>query len=230
VLGTDPADDPLVYEETDTTFGCYVTRTRSRRYLLISSAQTLRSEVRWLAADDPSGEWRLFLPREADHDYQLDDLGDRWLIRTNWQARNFRAMTAPRDASGKDAWQELLAARDDVYLAGLAAFERFLVATERSGGLTRLRIVPTDGGVPHHVAFGESAYEAELDVNPTFATDVLRYSYTSLTTPRSVYDYDMRTRERRLRKQDVVLGGFRASDWVTERLAAPARDGVRVPI
>jgi oligopeptidase B len=230
VLGTDPADDPLVYEETDPTFACYVTRTRSRRYLLISSSQTLRSEVRWLPADDPGGEWRVFLPREANHDYRLDDQGDRWLIRTNWQARDFRAMTAPRDAPDKAAWQEILPARDGVHLQDVAAFERFLVATERSGGLTRLRIVPQDGSPAHHVEFSETAYDVGLDSNPTFATKTIRYSYTSMTTPRSVYDYDPRTKARTLRKQDVVLGGFRQSDWVTERLAAPARDGVRVPI
>jgi oligopeptidase B len=230
VLGTDPADDPLVWEETDATFGCYVSRTRSRRFLLISSSHTLRSEVRYLAADDPTGEWRVLESREADHDYDVDHQGERWLIRTNWKAPDFRLMSAPLADTTKDAWQELLAARDGVLLESIAAFEGFLVASERSGGLTRLRIVPNDGTAAHCIEFGESAYDAALDVNPTYATDTIRYAYASMTTPRSIYDYDTRTRERVLRKQDVVLGGFRSSDWVTERLEATARDGAKVPI
>ena len=234
VLGTDPADDVLVYEEADEEFGTFVYKTKSERYLIIGSEQTLSSEYRYLDANDPDTEPRVFLPREADHEYSIDHFEDRFLVRTNWQAKNFRLMEAPIGAPGKstdkEAWTELIAHRDDVLLGGFEVFKDHLVVSERRGGLIQLRIRPWDGGEGHYIDFGEPAYLAYVSTNPEMDTTVLRYGYESLTTPDSVFDYDMVSREKTLLKEEEVLGGFDKADYKTERLEAPARDGVMVPI
>lgn len=230
VLGTDPATDVLVFEEADEEFSAYVYKTKSEKYLIIGSDQTLSSERRYLDADDPTGEFRVFLPREADHEYSLDHFEDRFLVRTNWQAKNFRLMQAPIGASDKQAWSELIPHRQEVYLGGFEVFQDFLVVEERKDGLIQMRIRPWDGGQEHTIDFGEPAYAAYLENNPEMDTRVLRYGYESLTTPDSVFDYDMVTRDKTLLKEQEVLGDFDKTDYQTERLQAVARDGTRVPI
>ena len=230
VLGTDPAEDALVYEETDEEFSSFVYKTKSEKYLIIGSDQTLSSERRYLDADDPGGEFRGFLPREADHEYSIDHFGDRFLVRTNWEAKNFRLMEASIGSSSKDDWTEIIGHRDDVYLGGFEIFKDHLVVSERKGGLIQMRIRPWDGGEEHYVDFGEPTYLAYFENNPEMDTTVLRYGYESLTTPDSVIDYDMVTREATLMKEQEVLGGFDKTDYRTERLEAEARDGTMVPI
>ncbi len=230
VLGTDRAEDVLVYEEDDEEFNAWVWKTKSRKYVMLASEQTLSSEYRYLPADEPEGEFRIFLPREPNHEYAIEDFGSEFFIRTNWEATNFRLMKAPIGSASKDDWAEVLPHRTDVYLGGFEIFRDFLVVSERSQGLIQMRVRPWDGSQEHYLDFGEQAYDAYFDNNVTFETNLLRFSYESMTTPPSVFDYDMTTREKTLRKQDKVLGGFDAADYRAERLWAEARDGVSVPV
>ncbi|MDX1383299.1 MAG: oligopeptidase B, partial [Thermoanaerobaculia bacterium] len=230
VLGTGPDDDVLVYEETDPEFSTAVSKTASRRFVLIASSQTLSSEVRLVDAHRPESEPRIFQPREPEHEYSVDHIDEVFFVRTNWQATNFRLMRTGEEATTKESWQEEISHRDDVLLGGLALFDDYLVAAERRRGLLQLRIRPRDGGEDRMVDFGEPAYAASLGANPETDTRVLRYHYSSMTTPSSVFDYDMASGERVLRKQDEVLGGFDASAYVTERIEAEARDGTAVPV
>jgi oligopeptidase B len=230
VLGTDPSQDELVYEEADETFSCAVYKTKSRRYVMISSYQTLSSEVRYLEADSPEGAFTVVLPRERDHEYSVDHYGDHFYIRTNDQAKNFRLMRTLLGDTAKTSWREVIPHRDDVLLEGFELFADHLVAIERKAGLIQMGIRSWSGAEAHYLDFGEPAYLAYASENHELDTLVLRYTYTSLTTPQSVYDYDMVTRKRTLLKQQEVLGGFEASDYCTERLQAPTADGVQVPI
>jgi oligopeptidase B len=230
VLGGDPADDALVYEETDDTFSCYVTRTQDRRYLLIGCDQTLATEYRYLDASRPDGEWTLFLPRERDHEYGIDHLHDTWYVRTNWQATNFRLMACGDGDTSREAWREVIPHRPEVYLQAYELFRDHLVLLERADGLRHLRIRRWDGSDDHYLDFGEPAYMAYIGTNRESDTTVLRYGYSSLTTPWSTFDYDMDTREKTLLKEEPVLGGFDKTQYRTERLWATARDGTRVPI
>jgi oligopeptidase B len=230
VLGTDPAQDELVYEETDETFGCGVLKTKSKRYIVIASEQTLSSEYRYLEADNPGGPFKVFLPRERDHEYAIDHYGDHFYIRTNDQAKNFRLMRTPIGETYKDRWSEVVPHRDDVLLEGFELFDDHLVVIERKAGLIEMCIRPWSGEGEHYLDFGEPAYLAYASDNHELDTSVLRYTYTSLTTPKSVYDYDMVSREKTMLKQEEVLGGFQSSDYRTERLSATAADGTQVPI
>jgi oligopeptidase B len=230
VLGSDPSLDELIFQEDDETFTAYVFKTKSKKYLMIVSSQTLTQEYRYLEADDPAGEFKLFLPREGDHEYHVDHLGDRFLIRTNDQAKNFRLMTTPADRTGKENWQELIPHRPDVLLSDFEIFTDHLVLEERKRGLTQIRVMPWSGGEEHYLEFEEPAYRANVGTNPEMETTLLRFEYTSMKTPLSIYDYDMVSRERKLLKQEEVLGGFNATDYVTERLYASAPDGTEVPL
>ena len=230
VLGTDPATDTLVYEEKDDTFGTYVSKTRSKKYLMIGCYQTLSSEVRFLDANNPTGEFEIFLPREKDHEYSVDHLGGEFFVKTNWKAKNFRLMKTPVDRRAKKNWKEVLPHRDDVLLEDFEVFDDFLAAAERKDGLIRVRVRQWKGGEEHYLDFGEPTYLAYISHNPNVDSTVLRYGYTSMTTPSSTYDYDMLERTKTLLKQDEVLGGFDSANYVTERLDATAQDGVKVPI
>jgi oligopeptidase B len=229
-LGTDPATDALVYVEEDETFDVYVFKTKSKKYLMIAADQTLSSEYRYLDATRPEGEFRILQPREREHEYNVEHFGDHFYIRTNWEARNFRLMRTPVTETAKSHWEEIIAHRDDVLVEGFEIFRDHLVVEERNDALIQIRIRPWEGGTEHYLAFEEPAYLAYIDQNPNFDTTLLRFSYTSLTTPRTIYDYDMVTRDRRLLKQEEVLGGFESSDYRTERLHATGRDGTRIPI
>ncbi len=230
-LGKGAADD-LVYEEPDETFSVFLQRSQSRKYLMAVSRHTLRTEVRTLRADDPDGDFAVFEPRGERHEYSVDHLGDRFWVRTNDDAPNFRLMSTAEDDTGRAAWREETPHRDDVLLEGFELFDRFLVLAERRGGLNQLRIKPMGAGAMegHDLDFGEPAYSAGLGVNPDPSSGTLRYVYQSLTTPRSVFDYDPATREKTLRKQDQVLGGFDSADYRIERLWAVASDGTEVPV
>jgi len=230
VLGTDPARDALIHQEADERFSLFVTGTKSRRFLLICASQTLSDEWRYLDAREPDGEFTLFLPREERHEHQLDHLGREFYVRTNWQARNFRLMRAPVAPARKEQWTELVPHRDDVLLEGFELFRDHLVVEEREAGLVRLRVRPWSGAGEHRIDFGEPAYVAWTDANPEPDTATLRYGYTSLTTPVSIYDYEMETRGRTLMKRDAVLGDFDPANYATERVHAAAPDGAAVPI
>ena len=230
VVGSDPATDRLVYEEKDVTFSCYVLKTKSKKYLMIGSFQTLSSEYRVLDADNPDGRFVVLQPRERNHEYEVDHYGDSFYIRTNLEAQNFRLMRTPVTKTGKHFWEEVIPHRDDVLLEGFEVFKNQLVVVERKDGLIQMRIRSWSGEQEHYLDFGEPAYLAYVSTNYELDTPLLRYGYTSLTTPNSVYDYNMVTKEKTLLKREEVLGGFDPSNYVTERLSAPARDGKAVPI
>ena len=229
-LGAEAANDVLVYEETDETYSVYLAKTKSKRFVTIVSGQTLATEVRYLDAGTPREAFRVFLPRERGHEYSVDHLGDRFYIRTNAGAKNFKLVATPVDAPARENWRDVIPHRDDTYVADFDLFRDYLVVEERRAGLTQLRVVPFGGGAEHTIDFGEPTYSAGIGVNRESDTGVLRYTYSSLTTPNSVYDYDMATRTKKLMKRDEVLGGFDPASYASERLWAPARDGARVPI
>ncbi len=235
-LGTDPADDVLVYEETDDTFITYVGKTTSDAYLVIGSSQTLATEYRIIPADEPATAPRVLVPRERDHEYHVDHLGDHFYIRTNrgeggGKADNYRLVRAPEDMPGVEYWEEVVPHRADVLLEDITLFDDFLVLSERQDGLTRLRVRPwNEPSAEHYVAFDDPAYVVYPGQNPNPDTGTLRFVYQAPTTPATTYDYDMATRERTLLKQEPVLGGFDSGAYRAERLWAPARDGKRVPV
>ncbi|MCK9488421.1 MAG: S9 family peptidase [Xanthomonadales bacterium] len=230
-LGTDPADDPVVYEEADDAFYIGVDRTGDHRYVLIHSSSTVSDEVRFLPADQPQGSFTVLAPRERDFEYSVDHIGERWLIRTNWQAANFRLMQVADGQTGdRGHWQEVLAHREDVFIDDFQAFTGFIAIDERSDGLRRVRVRSWDGSRDDYIGVDEPVYVAGIHVNCEQDSDWLRYHYSSPTTPGTVYELNVITGERRLLKQDPVLGGFDPGNYVTERLWAPASDGTRIPV
>ena len=228
-LGTDPKTDVLVYEEKDNTFGLGVSRTKSKRFILLTLGSSLSNEVRYVEAAKPTAPLKTFLPRETDHLYEVEDLGEQFYVLTNWQAPNFRVMTTPIAAPAKTGWKDLVPHRPDVFIGGMELFKNFLVLNERKKGLLELRVIDQKTKQDHYLKFDELAYTSNIGVNREFDTSVLRYGYTSLSTPNSVFDYDMSTRKSTLRKEQAVLGGFNKADYVTERVMVPARDGKLIP-
>jgi oligopeptidase B len=230
VLGTDLKEDKLVYQEDDETFSTYVFRTKSKKYIMIGSYHTLSTEFRYLEANNPGGEFEVFLPREDEHEYSVDHYQDHFYVRTNYRAKNFRLMKTPLDKTGKEYWRDVIPHRDDVLLNGFEIFKDHLVLSERRKGLIELRVIPWEEGEEHYLEFDEPAYLAYISTNLDFDTQLLRFGYMSMTTPNSIYDYDMVKRERVLLKRQEVLGDFDSGNYITERLHAPARDGAEVPI
>ena len=230
VLGTDPADDELVYEEPDDTFFTFVYKTKSKDFLIIGSTQTLSAEYRYLDANDPTGSFALIEPRGENHEYSVDHYGNYFYLRTNWEAQNFRLMRTPLVATERRHWEEVIPHRDDVFLSSFEIFKDHLVVSERKDGLIQMRVRPWDGSDEHYLDFGEPAYLAYISTNPEFDTQILRYGYTSMTTPNSTFDYDMVSKEKTLLKEEEILGDFDKANYATERLKATARDGVEVPI
>ncbi len=229
-LGTPSNEDVLVYEETDETYRVGVYKTKSRKYIVLASSHTLADECRYLPADDPTASPIIFAPRKRGHEYSIDHYGDYFYVRTNKNAQNFRLMRARPADTDPRAWEEVVPHRPDTLLQSFELFKDFLVLGERREGLARLRVIPWDGSAPHEVDFSEPVYEAGLGINAEGDTTTLRYTYTSLTTPNSAFDYDMKSRKSTLVKRDEILGGYAPENYVSERLWAPARDGARVPI
>ena len=234
-LGAPVADDVFVQEETDALFRLGVWRSRSRGLLFAGAASFTTTEVRWLPAGDPTGDWRLVLAREREHEYSVDHGvgpgGDVLYIRTNaGDRRNFRLVVAPIDDPRPERWQELIAHRDDVMLEDVDVFAGHYVVHERAEGLVRLRVTDLRSGDTHHIVFPEPTYEVSGDVNAEFATPNYRLRYQSFVTPASVYDYDVPRRQLVLRKQQPVLGDFDPTRYRSERIHATAPDGTRVPI
>jgi oligopeptidase B len=236
--------DELIYEEKDERFRIDVERSRSGAYLFLVCNSHTTSEVRYLRADRPMGGFQLVTAREDDHEYYLehhpgaaiDPAGGVFFIRTNSGGRTYRLMTAPTEDPVRSRWREVIANRPKVMLSGLDAFRTHLVLTEREDGLPYLRIID----LAHEAAdaltaskrieFAEPAYNAMLGTNPEFDTKFVRFQYESMVTPRSVYDYAVKTGERTLRKQQPVLGEYDSALYVSERLHANAPDGTPIPI
>ena len=227
VLGTPAAADKLVYEEHDDSFYMGIGRSRDDRFICISVESTVSSEQRCAPAADPS-VFTVLAPRERDVEYSADHLDGRWVIRTNWKAKNFRIVTAPTGSTSREQWQDWIAHSDDVYIEGFELFDGFTAISERSQGLERLRLLRA-GGKEEYVKADEPAYSMGLDVNSEHDTPWLRYSYTSMTTPATTYELNTETGERRQLKQQPVIG-YDPGKYTTERIWVDARDGVRVPV
>ena len=230
-LGSTSAD-AIVYEEPDTEFYTTVGRSRSGDYLAISLGSTEATEIRILEADDPRGAFRLFLARERGHLYTADHAGDRWIVRSNREAPNYRLMSVPLGAENDfSRWTDFIAHSEDVFIEGHLVFDAFLAISERSEGLRRVR-VRTWAGEEFFVPADESAATTWISANgnPGIDTTTLRYAYASMTTPTSIFDLDIATGERELRKRQPVLGPFDPADYRSERRWAPARDGELIPV
>jgi oligopeptidase B len=229
-LGTDASTDVLVYDEKDKSNYIGVAKSKNNRHIFIYSQATMSSEMRYIDASTPTATFKVFQPRMKDVLYSVTPLADRFLIRTNLDAKNFRLMECPLDNTAVSSWKEVIPHRSDVLLQDVEEFKDFIVLNERKNGLVQLRVRNLSNGSEHYVNFGEPAYAANFGSNPEYNTTNLRYSYTSLTTPQSIYDYDLVTKEKKLKKQQEVVGGYDASQYVTERVYATARDGVKIPM
>ncbi len=222
--------DVEIYHETDQRFELEVSKTSSRAYLLIGSASSLTTEIRYLRADEPEGEFRVALPRVQGVEYDLTHHGDSFFIRTNDGAKTFRVVEAPVADCSKTNWKEVLPARPEATIEGVSALAGYLVFEERERGLGKIRIRSFSTGETHSVDFPEPVYSVALTGNAEYETRLLRFTYTSLVTPASVFDYNLETRERKLKKQQEVPGGYDPAQYQSERIYATAPDGVEVPI
>lgn len=230
-LGADAATDALVYEEADKSNYIGVSKSKNNKYIFIYSGATLSSEVRMIDAATPNAEFKVFQPRMKAVLYSVTPLADRFLIRTNKDsATNFKLMECPLDKTDAASWKEVLPHRADVLLQDVEEFKDFIVLNERKAGLVRLRVRRLKDGAEHYIDFGEAAYTANIGFNPEYNTPTVRYSYTSLITPASTFDYNMVSRAKKLMKQQEVLGGYNPADYVTERMYVTARDGAKVPL
>lgn len=230
-LGTDVSQDVLVYQEDDETFNVGIGKTKSKDYLLIASSSTMSDEWRFLDANTPGGEWQVIQPRERGLEYSVSQFESDFYIVNNQDAQNFKLSKAPIGNPGKAQWQDVIPHRADVLLEGITIFRDFLVVDERNNGLTKLRVMPWNDGEEHYIEFQDPAYTAYTSGNPEFNTQVLRFGYSSLTTPNSTYDYDMVSKERTLLKQQEVMDpSFDPANYTSERIMVPARDGVEVPV
>jgi oligopeptidase B len=229
-VGASPKGDVLVYEEKDEKFDVDVSRSRSRAVIFLTIGSHTTSEERWIPADQPTATFKMIAPREHDHEYYADHHGDRFYIRTNKGAKNFRLVSAPTSDPSPKNWKEEIAHRDDVMLESIDCFADHYVLREREKGLIHFKIVSFAGAAPRSISFPEPVYTAGPGANPEYQTRAYRYSYNSFITPASVFDYDLGSGQSTLLKRTAVLGGFDPSRYQSERLWANAHDGTKIPI
>lgn len=230
VLGAAPSSDRLIYEEPDESFSLAVMRSKSEAFLFIGSESTTSSEWRYARVDDPGLNFQIVSKREADHEYQIEHRGEHFFIRTNHTATNFRIVKAPLDRPHERArWIDVVAHDPDVFVQSFDLFSTFLAVSERSGGLSRIRVL-REGEPQFHLAADDPTYTMRIGSNPELESDRLRFIYTSLTTPATTYDQVIATGERMLMKREPVLGDFDPANYASEFVWANARDGERVPV
>ena len=231
-LNTDSAEDTLVYFEKDDTFSVEVTKEKSKKYLVISSSSTMTTEFRTLLADQPDGEFKVFQKRVRGLEYDIAHFGDHFYVLTNKDdATNFKLMKTPELATAKENWVDLIPHREDVLIEDIDIFRDFLVVTERFNGLNTIRIMPWSGEGAYYLPFESETYTAYTSTNVDFDTDILRYGYQSMATPASIIDFNMKTMEKQIMKEQEVLGGkFDKNNYTEERVWATAQDGTKVPI
>jgi len=232
VLGTDASEDVVVFEEKDETYSTYVYKTKSHKFIVIGSSSTLSSEFRIISADKPYGDWMIIQPREDNLEYSLAHYGDYFYIQTNKDdATNFKLMKTPVNKTTKENWVDVIPHRKETLLEDVSIFKNYLVIEERSNGLGKIRIKTWDGKEDYYLPFDEETYSAGVYTNPEFDTDVIRYSYNSMTTPNSVIDFNMKNQTKEIKKEQEVLGGkFDKNNYKSERVWATARDGKKVAI
>ena len=234
-LGSPYEDDALIYEETDERFNIQVGQTRDGNYLLLESASHTTSEQRFLSAGQPAAAWTLIAARQDEHEYYAEHRNGLFYIRTNDRGRNFRLVTAPVDSPSQSNWTELIAHRAEIMLEDIDLFASFYVISDRENGLPKLRVARFSGdapeaGPPRDITFPEPVYSADAHINREYVTTKFRYSYQSLVTPGSVYEYDLETGDSTLLKQQEVPGGFNRELYGSERLFATAEDGAKIPV
>lgn len=220
-----------VYHEADETYVCFVYKSKSKKFIIIGSSSTLSTEYRVLNANTPDSDFQVFEPRGKKHEYNISHFNDKFYIITNWEAKNFRLMETPDDQLEKENWKEVIAHREDVLLENIEIFKNHLVVDERKNGLTQLRIINQTDQSEHYMDFGEEVYTGYISTNPEFDTEILRYGYSSMTTPNSTFDYDMNAKTKKLLKQQAVLDdNFKPENYEAKRLYATADDGTKIPI
>lgn len=229
-MGTAPSTDVLVYEEKDSMFSVSIERTRSKGYLLMALASQITREYRYLDANNPIGEFKMIEPRRDGVEYSVQHRGEKFYICTNDVVKNFRLVSAPVADPGKANWQTVMSGSDSLYLTGFDIFSDWLVVYERKAGLQQINVTDLNANQSHEISFDEPTYTLEPENNPEFVTDSLRFRYTSLVTPSSIYDYNLKSRDRVLKKRTEVLGGYDPTQYQQERLFATAPDGAKVPI
>jgi oligopeptidase B len=229
-LGTPATDDVLVYHEADDSYYLGVSKTRSQAYLLMSLNSKITSEVHYLDANHAAGVFQVIQPRSHGVEYMVEHHSDFFYITTNEDAINFKLIKAPITAPTKDNWQTVIPHRETVMISEVSAFVDHLVVYERQAGLPVVRVCELSSQEEHYIAFPEPTYEVEEGTNPEFHTHTLRFNYTSLITPNSVFDYDLKTRHRELKKETPVLGGYDRTQYVSERREAIAPDGTSIPL
>jgi oligopeptidase B len=230
-LGTPAEKDLLIYNESDETFSVSLSETKSRKYILINSTQTLTSETRYLEASKPDSEFKIFEPRKINHEYNIDHVGNEFYIRTNSDsASNFKLMKTTEGKTKKADWITVIPYSKDILLESFELFDNWLVLQERNKGLNNISIFNKKDGSSYKIDFGEETYTSSISINPNSNTDFIRYNYSSLTTPNSVIDFNMNTKEKKVLKEDVVLGGFDKKNYESKRLWAKASDGTMIPV
>lgn len=232
VLGTPVTEDEEVYHEVDDTFGTFVYKTKSQKFLVIGSFNTVSTEYQFLNADNPSGDFKVFQPRERDLEYSIAHYEDHFYILTNKdKATNFKLMKASEETTEKEFWVDVISHKKDTLLEDISIFKEHLVLEERSNGLNKIRIIRWDGSSDYYLPFDEETYSVGVYANPEFETNVVRYGYNSMTTPSSVIDFNMDTQEKKILKEQEVLGGkFDKNNYNSERVWATARDGKKVAV
>ncbi|MDM1071535.1 S9 family peptidase [Empedobacter brevis] len=230
-LGTKQEDDVLVFEETDDTFNAYVYKSKSRDYIIIGSSSTVSDEYRYISSDQPDQEFKIFQKRERDLEYSIEHFGDSFYIQTNKDdAFNFKLMKTSVEKTAQENWIDVIPHREETFIEGFEIFKNYLVVEERTNGLLQMNIKAWDQSTDYYLPFNEETYTANVGTNPDFDTDILRYGYTSLTTPSSVIDFNMNDKTFEVKKEQVVLGDFDKENYISERIWAEARDGKMVPI
>lgn len=230
LLGTQESKDEVIYEEKDKSNYIGVVKSKNEKFILIVSQATLSSETLFIDAAKPSNSFVCFQPRMKEILYEVIPIDNKFLILTNWNAKNFRLMECPLTKTGKENWTEVITHRSDVLLSAIEEFKNFLVLSERKDGLVQLRIIRLSDNEEHYISFAEPTYTASAGSNPEYNTTSLRYNYSSMVTPASVFDYDMVKKTPQLMKQQEIVGGYDAAEYTTERLYATARDGTRIPV
>lgn len=231
VLGTTADADVEVYFEEDDTFNTFVYKSKTKKYILIGSQSTLTTEYRYIPANLPDAEFQIIQPRTRGLEYSAAHYGDYWYIKTNHdEAKNFKLVRTSLEKSTVEYWEDVIPHRPDVLLEGIEIFNDFLVVDERKNGLNHLHIIRWDGSEDHYMQFYEETYTSYIGNNPQYDTEWLRFGYSSLTTPNSVMEYNMNTKESVVLKEQEVVGGYEKSEYHSERIWAEAQDGVLVPM
>ena len=230
ILGTNIQKDVVVYHEKDPSFYIGAYRSKSGKYIVIYNQSTLISDYHILKSNTPLDDFKQFIPRGEKHEYSIQHYQDKWYIVTNWDATNFKLMECSINNTDRSNWKEVIAHRKDVLLEGIDVFTNHLVISERGNALTQLRIRNQVNGSEHYLDFGEAAYVAYTSSNPEFNSKTLRFVYSSLTTPMSTIDYNMDIKTKEIKKQQEVIGGHNPKDYITERVFATSRDGIKIPL